>query len=397
MLAGVRQFPVRVKCASLAWHTLRAAAFTRHWTDPGVAALIAVRGGFGSAHLLPLLDRELIVRTPKVFIGYSDNTSLLSWLTCQCGLTALHGPMLERRLAHGEQAYDSHSFLQLMQGQGEGLRLTPDGLTVVQPGEAAGMLFGGTITQLVGSLGTPFAFDPPVGSVLFLEDVHERLWCYERTFENDGQICEYALPAPAVINLPPLVKAGPDVAILVKNKASGKLGVAIFHREIEDVGRHHLPAHALQEDFRLLAPFSAGGFGHLEPLRTHHRDGEGVAFRDLHPERLLHAGGDLQHLRAIRGRNAVPGPLRDHRRANERREPHPACPAPPPDPHVRGPPRGAPRIERIAHEKVRRIRLLHFAPQPAQPVSPQNHVQPMLRDAGNGATIQRVCHAPAHE
>jgi muramoyltetrapeptide carboxypeptidase LdcA involved in peptidoglycan recycling len=37
--------------------TLRAQAFTRHWTDPGVAALIAVRGGFGSAHLLPLLDR----------------------------------------------------------------------------------------------------------------------------------------------------------------------------------------------------------------------------------------------------------------------------------------------------------------------------------------------------
>jgi nitrogen fixation protein NifU and related proteins len=26
VLAGVRQFPVRVKCASLAWHTLRAAA-----------------------------------------------------------------------------------------------------------------------------------------------------------------------------------------------------------------------------------------------------------------------------------------------------------------------------------------------------------------------------------
>jgi nitrogen fixation NifU-like protein len=26
VLAGVRQFPTRVKCASLAWHTLRAAA-----------------------------------------------------------------------------------------------------------------------------------------------------------------------------------------------------------------------------------------------------------------------------------------------------------------------------------------------------------------------------------
>jgi nitrogen fixation NifU-like protein len=29
VLAGVRQFPVRVKCASLAWHTLRSAVDTR--------------------------------------------------------------------------------------------------------------------------------------------------------------------------------------------------------------------------------------------------------------------------------------------------------------------------------------------------------------------------------
>ena len=43
---------------------------------------------------------------PKLFIGYSDNTSLLSWLTCQCGIAALHGPMLEGRLAAGREGYD---------------------------------------------------------------------------------------------------------------------------------------------------------------------------------------------------------------------------------------------------------------------------------------------------
>ena len=51
--------------------------------------------------LLPLLDRARVIEQPKLFIGYSDNTSLLSWLTCQCGLTALHGPMIEGRLAGG--------------------------------------------------------------------------------------------------------------------------------------------------------------------------------------------------------------------------------------------------------------------------------------------------------
>jgi muramoyltetrapeptide carboxypeptidase len=158
----------------------RAAAFMRAWSDPAVAALIAVRGGYGSVQLLPVFNSWAPQRNPKLFIGYSDNTSLLSWLTCQCGVTALHGPMLERRLAHGEEGYDSRSFLGLMQGHGEGLDLRPEGLEVVRPGEAVGLLFGGTITQLVGSLGTPFAFDPPEGSILFLEDVNERPYRIDR-------------------------------------------------------------------------------------------------------------------------------------------------------------------------------------------------------------------------
>lgn len=158
---------------------LRAAAFARAWSDPSVAALIAVRGGYGSVQLLPLLDVALIRRTPKLFMGYSDNTSLLSWLTCQCGVTALHGPMLEGRLARGSDGFDAQSMLAFMQ-DGEGRVLSPDGLAVVRSGEAVGPLYGGTITQLVASLGTPYAFDPPHGCVLFLEDVNERPYRLDR-------------------------------------------------------------------------------------------------------------------------------------------------------------------------------------------------------------------------
>jgi muramoyltetrapeptide carboxypeptidase len=158
---------------------LRAAAFMRYWTDPSVAALVAVRGGFGSVHLLPLLDRQQVLASPKLFIGYSDNTSLMSWLTCQCGLTALHGPMLERRLSRGAPGYDESSFLALA-GGGRGLVLAPDGLVILREGEAAGPLFGGTLTQLVASFGTPYAFDPPDGCILFIEDVNERPYRLDR-------------------------------------------------------------------------------------------------------------------------------------------------------------------------------------------------------------------------
>ena len=157
----------------------RAGAFLRFWRDPSVRALIAARGGYGSVHLLPFLDREGIVATPKLFIAYSDNTSILSWLTCQCRITALHGPMLERRLSRGPAGYDESSFVALAQG-GAGLTLAPDGLLVLQHGEAAGPLYGGTLTQLTSSLGTPYAFDPPPRSIFFIEDVNERPYRIDR-------------------------------------------------------------------------------------------------------------------------------------------------------------------------------------------------------------------------
>ena len=159
---------------------VRAAAFTRAWLDPSVAALVAVRGGYGSVQLLPMLAALRPWETPKLFIGYSDNTSLLSWLTCQCGITALHGPTIEGCLARGAEGYDETSFLRLAQGRGAGLELRPDGVSVVKTGRADGPLFGGTLTQLAGSLGTPYAFDPPDGAVLFIEDVNERPYKIDR-------------------------------------------------------------------------------------------------------------------------------------------------------------------------------------------------------------------------
>src|SRR3954464_8763409 len=53
---------------------LRAASFRRAWTDRDIAALIAVRGGYGSVQILPLLEAAEVRRTPKPFIGFSDNT-----------------------------------------------------------------------------------------------------------------------------------------------------------------------------------------------------------------------------------------------------------------------------------------------------------------------------------
>lgn len=159
--------------------SIRAAAFLDAWRDPSIGAVIAARGGYGSVHLLPLLRAEALRATPKMFIGYSDNTSILTWLTIGCGMTALHGPMLEGRLARGEAGYHKASFLAALGAEAMG-ELTPPTLKNIQGGEAAGPLFGGTLTQLLASLGTPYAFMPPEGCVLFIEDCNERPYKLDR-------------------------------------------------------------------------------------------------------------------------------------------------------------------------------------------------------------------------
>lgn len=159
---------------------LRAAAFMDAWCDGSVGALVAVRGGYGSVQLLPLLPPDIIRSHPKLFVGYSDTTSLLTFLTQRCGLVAVHGPMIEGRLACGAAGYDRESFLACLTSVEPMGELAPPGLVPLRDGEAVGPLAGGTLTQLVASLGTPYAFDPPQGSVLFLEDVGERPYRLDR-------------------------------------------------------------------------------------------------------------------------------------------------------------------------------------------------------------------------
>ena len=119
----------------------RAADFARAWADQSVAARVALRGGYGSAELLPLLHHLRPAVRPKLFIGYSDTTALLSWLTCTGNVTALHGPMIDARLAKGAEGYDERSFLSAVSGEA-GVELSPPGLETLRSGEAMGFLFG---------------------------------------------------------------------------------------------------------------------------------------------------------------------------------------------------------------------------------------------------------------
>src|SRR4029453_17825398 len=133
---------------------LRANALRAAWNDPSIAGVVGVRGGYGSAQLLPLLNPEEIRRARKPFIGYSDLTAILTYLTIDCGVVAFHGPMLDRRLSKGETGYDVSSFSRALTNPEPMGELSAPGLETIRDGDAKGMLLGGTLTQLLASMGT---------------------------------------------------------------------------------------------------------------------------------------------------------------------------------------------------------------------------------------------------
>jgi len=158
----------------------RAAAIRQAWRDPTIAGVLCARGGYGSGQLLPLLDVAEVQHARKPFVGYSDLTAILNFLTLCCGLAAFHGPTVADRLSRGTTAYDRSTLLASLCRPEPLGELAPAGLETIRMGEAEGPLFGGTATQVLASLGTPYAFSPPPGYVLFFEDVGERPYRLDR-------------------------------------------------------------------------------------------------------------------------------------------------------------------------------------------------------------------------
>ena len=162
--------------------SVRAGALLDALADPSVACVLTARGGFGSVQLLPLLEPAALARARTLIVGYSDLTSLLAFVTCQCGLAAAHGPSVASRLGGGPARYDEDTFVRVLTSDDPLGELQAGDLEGLRPGEARGPLLGGNLTQLAASLGTPYAFDPPAGALLLVEDVNERPYRLERAW-----------------------------------------------------------------------------------------------------------------------------------------------------------------------------------------------------------------------
>ena len=154
----------------------RARQLNALFADDSVDAIICARGGYGCMRILPLLDYEAIKSRPKVFLGFSDITALLSVLLTRTGLVTFHGPVVTR-LAEASGT-EQQALLEAVSSAAPLRIQVPDGITLA-PGSATGMLCGGNLTILCHLIGTPFAPDF-AGKILFLEDQGEAPYRIDR-------------------------------------------------------------------------------------------------------------------------------------------------------------------------------------------------------------------------
>jgi len=154
---------------------LRAKDINKMFEDKSIKGIFAIRGGYGAARLLDMLDYNMIKKNPKVFAGYSDVTALHNVLNEKCKLITFHTPMASTEFYKGVDDYTMDYFRKnIFSNEPLGIIENPEEQEIksLVSGKAKGKLVGGNLSLVVSSMGTPYELDTK-GKILFLEDVDE--------------------------------------------------------------------------------------------------------------------------------------------------------------------------------------------------------------------------------
>ncbi|XOV66784.1 MAG: LD-carboxypeptidase [Fluviicola sp.] len=156
----------------------RASDFMKFIEDETVQGIFFLRGGWGCARLLPLLDFDVIRENNKVIMGFSDLTSLLNAITEHSGIVTFHGP-------GGNSSWNRYSIGYIrkitMNDDPIAFKNTDQDHDIItySHGTAYGTLWGGNLSVLVSMIGTPY-FPKISNALLFLEEVGEEPYRVDR-------------------------------------------------------------------------------------------------------------------------------------------------------------------------------------------------------------------------
>lgn len=192
----------------------RLRAFHRLAADPTLAAILFARGGHGVLRILPGIDWDLLRRTPRAYVGYSDLTPFLHGVVARLGLAAFHGPMVAADLARPDlPPEDEDSLLDALAGRWPRAIPCAPFLRGAEGEGSSGPLLGGCLSLLAATLGTPYAPDLE-GAILFWEDLNEAPYRIDRMLTHlrlSGSLA--AIKGMIVGHVDPPRNSPPSVAV----------------------------------------------------------------------------------------------------------------------------------------------------------------------------------------
>ena len=157
------------------------------FNDKDIKAIIALRGGAGSARILDKLDYRVIASNPKIFIGYSDITSLHLAIYKKTGLVTFHGPVAVSSWNSFSIGYfkkllfeKEEVFYENPSEKGDALTQTQNRIRTITPGTVRGPLLGGNLSVLTSIMGTDYFPKDWKGKILYIEDVGEKIYAVDR-------------------------------------------------------------------------------------------------------------------------------------------------------------------------------------------------------------------------
>lgn len=140
--------------------------------DPEISALVVVRGGYGTVHLLDLLDFTAFSKAPKWVCGYSDITALHAHINHNLGVASIHSTMPVSFPHATEEALKT--LRDALSGRLNTFRFP----TSAAPAQVQGTIMGGNMSVLYSLLGSQQQLAPE--GILFLEDVDEMYYHIDR-------------------------------------------------------------------------------------------------------------------------------------------------------------------------------------------------------------------------
>jgi muramoyltetrapeptide carboxypeptidase len=143
-----------------------------------IRAIVCARGGYGSNYLPLALDPMKIAPHPKILVGYSDITTLVCCIADSANFVTFHGPMVTKDFAIAD-GVDMDSWQNAVGGAEEWEIAEGSGAKPLVTGEAEGILYGGCVSMLAASLGTPHEIRT-AGTILFVEDVAAKPYQIDR-------------------------------------------------------------------------------------------------------------------------------------------------------------------------------------------------------------------------